>query len=350
MAENTVYVLGIESSCDETAAAVSAGDLVLSNVIAAQDVHARYGGVVPELASRAHQKNIVPVVDEALKTAGIGKERLHAVAYTAGPGLIGSLLVGSAFARAFARALGLPLVPVNHLQAHVAALFARRPEPAGENASGAPACPAFPFLCLTVSGGHTQIVRARSLTDLTVIGQTQDDAAGEAFDKTAKLLGLPYPGGPAMDKLARGGDPNAFRFPHPRMPGLDYSFSGLKTSVLYFVQDAAARDPQFVEKNKASLCASVQQAIVSALMEKLVRAAEETGIGEVALSGGVSANSALRAALAREGHRRGWNTYVPPPAFCTDNAAMIAVSGYYRLREGFGTEYGEAPYARSTNL
>jgi len=342
--EQPFYVLGIESSCDETAAAVTSGQTVLSNIIATQRVHEQYGGIVPELASRAHQMNIIPVVDMALRDSGIRREQIRAVAFTAGPGLIGSLMVGSSFAKAFALALDLPVVGVNHMQAHVLAHFARKKD------DPEPRQPSLPFLCLTVSGGHTQLVRVDGLDDMKVIGQTLDDAAGEAFDKIAKILGLPYPGGPVLDRLAKDGDPAAFRFPLSRMEGHDYSFSGLKTAVLYFLRDAVRGDAGFVEKNLPSLCASVQHTIVTILMEKLTVAASETGIREVALSGGVSANSGLRRALEDAGRRYGWNTYVPPPAFCTDNAAMIAVAGYHRLMAGAPSAQGDAPFARFTGF
>jgi len=342
--ERPFYVLGIESSCDETAAAVTSGQTVLSNIIATQRVHEQYGGIVPELASRAHQMNIIPVVDMAIRDSGIRREEIRAVAFTAGPGLIGSLMVGSSFAKAFALALDLPVVGVNHMQAHVLAHFARKKDDPGHRK------PALPFLCLTVSGGHTQLVRVDGMDDMKVIGQTLDDAAGEAFDKIAKILGLPYPGGPVLDRQAREGDPGAFRFPLPRMDGYDYSFSGLKTAVLYFLRDAVRDDAGFVEKNLASLCASVQHTIVTILMEKLTVAASETGISEVALSGGVSANSGLRRALEDAGRQHGWNTYVPPPAFCTDNAAMIAVAGYHRLLAGAPSAQGDAPFARFTGF
>ena len=343
MAENDAYILGIESSCDETAAAVTANDVVLSNIIASQKVHEQYGGIVPELASRAHQKNIIPVTDRALHQAGLSLNRLSAVAYTSGPGLIGSLMVGSSFAKALALSLGIPVIAVNHMQAHVISHFARRQ---GETHKP----PAFPFLCLTVSGGHTQIVLVNAPNDLNIIGQTQDDAAGEAFDKTAKILGLPYPGGPVMDKLAEHGNPLAFKFPITRMAGLDYSFSGLKTAVLYFIRDAMIRDDQFIEKNLPGLCASIQHTIVAILIEKLVAAAETTGVREVALSGGVSANRVLRKALSETGHERGWNTYVPAFEFCTDNAAMIAVTGFYLYKNGIHSAQDEAPFARFSNF
>ncbi len=338
MPENPVYILGIESSCDETAAAVARDNTVLSNIIANQAVHKAYGGIVPELASRAHQKHIVPVVDQALRRAGIRKDMIDAVAFTNGPGLIGALMVGSAFARTFALSMGKPVIGVNHLHAHVLAHFARL---GGEDGNS----PNFPFLCLTVSGGHTQIVKVNSHHDLDIIGQTQDDAAGEAFDKVAKILGLPYPGGPLVDKLAAGGNHEAFEFPQPRMPGLDFSFSGLKTAVLYFVERQQSKET-FVRERITDLCASIQHTIVTILMNKMEKAAAQTGISEIALAGGVSANRGLRKALDIMGKKNGWNTYVPPLELCTDNAAMIAVTGYYRYLDGEFSETDEAPFAR----
>lgn len=331
-----VYILGIESSCDETAAAVSCNDNILANVIAAQTVHEAYGGVVPELASRAHQQHIIPVVNEALNQANIRKNDLQAVAYTNGPGLMGALLVGSSFARTMALALGIPSIPVDHMEGHILAHFAKKP---GEQRN----IPQFPFLCLTVSGGHTQIVRVDGYFRMEVIGRTLDDAAGEAFDKISKLLGLPYPGGPVLDKLAAQGDPRAFKFPHPRVPDLDFSFSGLKTAVRYFLRDGEAGSPGFRESRLQDICASVQDTIVSILMEKLEAAVTRTGIHRVALAGGVSANSALRARLRG---RVGWETFIPPIEFCTDNAAMVAIAGYFRYQEGAATDPFAVPYAR----
>ncbi len=317
-----VYILGIESSCDETSASVTCNEKILSNVIAGQLVHERYGGVVPELASRAHQQNIIPVVEAALQEAKVLKSDLTAIAFTRGPGLIGSLLVGCSFAKSMALALDIPLVEVNHMQAHVIGNFASR-----ENI--ALTAPSFPFLCLTVSGGHTQIVKVDDFLAMEVIGQTQDDAAGEAFDKVAKMIGLPYPGGPEVDKLAQIGDPLAFKFPHPEIPGLDFSFSGLKTSVLYFLQKQKQADPEFLEKRTADLCASVQKTIVDILLAKMTKAVAQTGIREIAIAGGVSANSGLRKALL-EKKQAGWNVYIPDFEYCTDNAAMIALYGYYK--------------------
>ena len=317
----SIIILGIESSCDDTAAAVLRDGEILSNCIASQEAHREYGGVVPEVASRAHQENIVPVVDLALKKAGVKKEELSAIAFTQGPGLIGSLIVGVSFSKAFAMSLGIPMMAVHHLQAHVLAHFAEHPKPV------------FPFLCLTVSGGHTQIVLVRDFLDMEVLGRTLDDAAGEAFDKTGKLLGLAYPAGPEVDKWAQLGQP-LFEFPEPKVPGLDFSFSGLKTSILYFLQDAIKENPQFITENMAGICTSVQQRIVSILLKKLRKAAQQTGIREIAISGGVSANSGLRRELEKLGKKEGWNTYIPKIEYCTDNAAMIAVTGYYKFLKG----------------
>lgn len=331
-----VYILGIESSCDETAAAVSCNDNILANIIAAQTVHERFGGVVPELASRAHQQHIIPVVNEALNQANIRKNDLQAVAYTNGPGLMGALLVGSSFARTMAMTLGIPSIPIDHMEGHVLAHFARKP---GDQRN----IPQFPFLCLTVSGGHTQIVRVDGHFTMEVLGRTLDDAAGEAFDKISKLLGLPYPGGPVLDKLAAQGDPLAFRFPHPRVPDLDFSFSGLKTAVRYFLRDGEAGSPGFGNDRLPDICASVQHTIVSILMEKLEEAVARTGIRRVALAGGVSANSALRARLTE---RAGWESFIPPMEYCTDNAAMVAIAGYFRYLDGHSTDPFTVPYAR----
>lgn len=329
--------MGIESSCDDTSAAVLCNRRLLSNVIASQEVHARYGGVVPELASRAHQQNIVPVVDDALKRAGISAAQLDAVAFTRGPGLLGSLLVGVSFAKAFAYSLHLPLVEVDHLQGHILSHFIGREghEP-----------PNFPFLCLLVSGGHTQIVKVGSPYSMEVIGATIDDAAGEAFDKAAKMLGYPYPGGPEIDRLAREGDPHAFTFSEAHIPGYDYSFSGLKTSFLYFLRDRMKEDPNFVGEHAADICASFQYAVCHSLMKKVVKAARDTGIREVAVAGGVSANSGLRRALEEAGAKYGWTVHVPSLGFSTDNAAMIAISGYYRYLKGEFSDYSAVPYTR----
>ncbi len=325
--------MGIESSCDDTAAAVLRDGEVLSNCVANQEAHRLYGGVVPEVASRAHQENIVPVVDLALKKAGVEKETLSAVAFTRGPGLIGSLIVGTAFSKAFALGLGIPLVEVHHMQAHVLAHFAEEPKPK------------FPFLCLTVSGGHTQIVLVRDFLDMEIIGESLDDAAGEAFDKTGKLLGLEYPAGPVIDKLARQGTPR-FDLPEPQVAGLNFSFSGLKTSILYFLKEKMQEDPAFIRENLADICASVQERIVAILLKKLRKAARQTGIREVAISGGVSANSGLREGLEEMGKKEGWNTYIPRFEFCTDNAAMIAVAGYYKFLKGEFAGQDAVPVAR----
>lgn len=326
-------ILAIESSCDDTSAAVVRDGKVLSNCIANQEVHQLYGGVVPEVASRAHQVNIIPVVDLALKKAGIGKCDLHAVAFTRGPGLLGSLLVGTSFAKAFALSYDLPLIEVNHMQAHVLAHFAEDPKPP------------FPFLCLTVSGGHTQIVLVRGFMDMEILGQTLDDAAGEAFDKSGKLLGLGYPAGPLVDKFARQGEAR-FPFPEPSVPGLGFSFSGLKTSILYFLKKEMAANPNFIAENLADICASIQAIIVTILMKKLRKAARQTGIREIAIAGGVSANSGLRDALTAWGEKEGWKTYIPAFQYCTDNAGMIGVAGYYKFLAGEFCGQDVAPFAR----
>ena len=332
-------ILGIESSCDDTSAAVIRDRKLLSNVVASQDVHVKYGGVVPELASRAHQQNIVPVVDRALKVAGVGREEIDAVAFTRGPGLLGSLLVGSSFAKGFTAALGIPMIEVNHLQAHILVHFIE-----SDQQDLHP--PAFPFLCLLVSGGHTQLVVVKDPHQMEIMGRTIDDAAGEAFDKCAKLLGLPYPGGPHVDRLASEGNSQRFRFNKPRLKGYDYSFSGLKTSFLYFLRDRLKEDPDFVEKHKADLAASLQRTIVDILLEKLTKAAAKTGIRQIALAGGVAANSGLRHALLKEAGTRNWQVYIPPIAYTTDNAAMIAITGYYRYLEGEFAPEDIAPLAR----
>jgi N6-L-threonylcarbamoyladenine synthase len=332
-------ILGIESSCDDTSAAVIRDRQLLSNVIAGQDVHEKYGGVVPELASRAHQQNIVPVVDRALKEAGISSRDIDAVAFTRGPGLLGSLLVGSSFTKGFTAALGIPMIEVNHLQAHIMVHFIQSSE------SGA-ASPRFPFLCLLVSGGHTQLVVVRDYHTMEILGRTIDDAAGEAFDKCAKLLGLPYPGGPHVDRLAQQGDALRFTFNKPRLAGFDYSFSGLKTSFLYFLRDQLKLDPEFIEKNKADLAASLQHTIIDILLNKLRMAMEHTGIDRVALAGGVSANSGLRSTMEREAEKRDWELFIPPLSFTTDNAAMIAITGYYRYLEGYFASDDITPLAR----
>jgi N6-L-threonylcarbamoyladenine synthase len=335
-----IVILGIESSCDDTSAAVIRNQMLLSNEVAGQAVHKAYGGVVPELASRAHQQNIIPVVDQAIKKAGISLEEIDAVAFTRGPGLLGSLLVGVSFAKAFALARNIPLVEVNHLQGHVLAHFLR------ENNDDHHA-PAFPFLCLLVSGGNSQIIVVRDHLDMEVIGQTIDDAAGEAFDKCAKVMGLPYPGGPLIDKLAKMGDHKAFTFSRPRIPGLDYSFSGLKTSFLYLLRDEIAKNPEFIDLHKADLCASLQHTIIEILLTKLKLAAEQTGIRDIAVAGGVSANSGLRTALLDLADNRGWKMFIPPFKFTTDNAAMIAMTGYYKYLRGEFASQDVVPFSRA---
>ena len=334
-----ITILGIEASCDDTSAAVIRDGVILSNVIANQEVHKTYGGVIPELASRAHQQNIIPVVHRALEMAGIDKKELSAIAFTRGPGLMGSLLVGVSFAKGLAQSLNIPLVEVNHLQGHILAHLIK--DPVKELAH-----PSFPFLCLLVSGGHTQIVVMKDPLSFEIIGQTIDDAAGEAFDKCAKVMGLPYPGGPVIDKLAKEGNPKAFSFAKPKVGGLNYSFSGLKTSFLYFLRNEVAKDPDFIEKNKKDLCASLQHTIIAILLENLAKAAKETGIKEVAVAGGVSANSGLRDTLIAEGEKRGWNVYIPEFRFTTDNAAMIAVTGYYKFLEGQTARLDVTPVTR----
>ena len=316
----SIFILAIESSCDDTAAAVIKDGEVLSNCVANQMAHQEYGGVVPEVASRAHQVNIIPVIDLALKQAKTRKEDLSAIAFTRGPGLMGSLLVGVSFAKSFAMSLGIPMIEVNHMQAHVLAHFAEDPKPA------------FPFLCLTVSGGHTQIVRIDAPLQMQILGSTIDDAAGEAFDKTGKMLGLDYPAGPLIDKYAKAGNP-VFPFPEPRIADLDFSFSGLKTSILYFLKRELKTNPNFIQENLADICASVQDRIVSILLNKLETAVAQTGITEVAIAGGVSANSGLRNGLEKLGKENGWNTYIPAFQFCTDNAAMIGVTAYFKYLE-----------------
>ncbi len=338
-----ITILGIESSCDDTSAAVLRNNVLLSNVIASQAVHVKYGGVIPELASRAHQQNIVPVVDTALKEAGIGVDQIDAIAFTRGPGLVGSLLVGVSFAKGLSLAQRIPMVEVNHLQGHILSHLIDLPDRTLPH-------PEFPFLCLLVSGGHTQIVRVNSPASMEILGTTIDDAAGEAFDKCAKVMGLPYPGGPVIDRLAAEGDPQAFRFAHPRVEGFDYSFSGLKTSFLYTLRDAVAAEPDFIERHKADLCASLQTTIIEILLKQLVRAARETGIRDIAIAGGVSANSGLRNAIAAEGRKRGWRTFLPELKFTTDNAAMIAMAGYHRYLKGEFASLDIAPVARLEEL
>ncbi len=334
-----VTILGIESSCDDTSAAVIRDGVILSNVIAGQAVHERYGGVVPELASRAHQQNIIPVVHDALKQAGVDKPELSAIAFTRGPGLLGSLLVGTSFAKGLSSALNIPMIEVNHLQAHVLAHFIKENENDTDQ-------PVFPFLCLLVSGGNSQIILVKSHDDMEIIGQTIDDAAGEAFDKCAKVMGLGYPGGPVVDKLAKQGNAERFKFSKPNIAGYDYSFSGLKTSFLYFLRDELKTDPGFIEKSKEDLCASLQKTIVDILMNKLYHASKELKIKEVAVAGGVSANSGLRNAFEEYKRRYGWKIHIPKFAYTTDNAAMVAISGYYKYLKGEFCEYDVAPYAR----
>ncbi len=322
-----IYILGIESSCDDTSAAVLRNGVLLSNVTASQDVHKAYGGVVPELASRAHQQNVVPVVDQAIKRAGITKEQLSAIAFTRGPGLMGSLLVGVSFAKGFARSLGIPLIDVNHLQGHVLAHFIKESD--DDNTA-----PPLPYLCLLVSGGNSQIVKVSAYNDMEVLGQTIDDAAGEAIDKCSKVMGLGYPGGPIIDRLARQGNPHAYKFAEPQIPGLDYSFSGLKTSFLYSLRDWVSADPDFIEKNKEDIAASLEYTIVDILMKKLRKAVKQTGIKHVAVAGGVSANNGLRAAFAEHAKKYGWTIYIPKFSYTTDNAAMIGITGYYKFKDG----------------
>ncbi|GHT09863.1 tRNA N6-adenosine threonylcarbamoyltransferase [Bacteroidia bacterium] len=334
-----ITILGIESSCDDTSAAVIRNGVVLSNVIAGQKVHEAYGGVVPELASRAHQQNIIPVVHQALKQAGIDKKDLSAIAFTRGPGLLGSLLVGASFAKGFSTALQIPMVDVNHLQAHVLAHFIK----ADASDTGQPQ---FPFLCLLVSGGNSQIILVRRWNDMEVIGQTIDDAAGEAFDKCAKVMGLPYPGGPVVDRLAKEGNPAAFQLNKPHIPDYNYSFSGLKTSFLYLLRDELKKNPNFVEENKADLCASLQATIIDILMQKLRKAAKDLKIKEVAVAGGVSANSGLRKAFEDHAEKYGWKIHIPPFAFTTDNAAMVAMSGYFKYLDKEFCPMDAVPFSR----
>ena len=336
----SVTILGIESSCDDTSAAVIRDGMLLSNVIASQSVHEEYGGVVPELASRAHQQNIVPVVDTALRRAGIDKHDLSAIAFTRGPGLLGSLLVGTSFAKGMSLGLRVPIIDVNHLHGHVLSHFVRR-QPNEE-------VPEYPFLCLLVSGGNSQLILVRNYNDMEVIGRTIDDAAGEAFDKCAKVMGLPYPGGPHIDRLAAEGNPKKFKFAKPHIDGLDYSFSGLKTSFLYTLRDAIRLNPGFIEENKADLAASLQATIIDILIDKLKKAVDQTGVTTVAIGGGVSANSGVRAAVADFCKRRGIRAFIPERAFTTDNAAMVAIAGYYKYLDKQFCSYSETPYARVT--
>ena len=335
----SIIILGIESSCDDTSASIIKDGYLLSNLIAGQKVHEAYGGVVPELASRVHQQNIIPVVDQAMKAANVIPSDISAVAFTRGPGLMGSLLVGSSFAKGFALSRNIPLIDINHLQGHVLVHFIKEKDKANRH-------PKFPFLCLLVSGGHTQIIVVKSYLEMEIIGQTIDDAAGEAFDKCAKVMGLPYPGGPMIDKLAKEGNANAFKFSKPLINDLDFSFSGLKTSFLYFLRDRVKENPEFIEHNKADLCASLQHSIVNILIEKLAKAAKLTGIKQIALAGGVSANSGLRQAVKEEAEKRNWDLFVPEFKFTTDNAAMIAITGYFKyLIKEFASQ-DIAPLAR----
>lgn len=334
MRQKDIIILGIESSCDDTSAAVLKNSTILSNLIARQEIHELYGGVVPELASRAHQQNIIPVVDAALKKAGVTKEEIDAIAFTKGPGLMGSLVVGTSFAKAFSMAMNIPLLEVNHMMGHVLAHFI---DDEGKEK------PTFPFLCLTVSGGHTQIVLVEDHLSMKVIGTTIDDAAGEAFDKAAKLLGFPYPGGPLIDKFAKEGDPTKFTFAKPNIQGLDFSFSGLKTSILYFLQKETKLNPNFIEENKADLCASIQASVVEILLKKITKAAKEHNIHQIAIAGGVSANSGLRNALLEAGKKHQWNVFIPKFEYCTDNAAMIAITGKFLFEKGvFGSQKSAA--------
>ncbi len=334
-------ILGIESSCDDTSAAILRDGIILSNVIASQKVHEAYGGVVPELASRAHQQNIIPVVSEAIRQADINVSDINAVAFTRGPGLLGSLLVGTSFAKGFAIANRIPMIEVNHLQAHILANFIKEPGIESRH-------PSFPFLTLLVSGGNSQLIVVRDYLDMEIIGQTIDDAAGEAFDKCAKVMGLPYPGGPVIDRLAKEGDPGRFTFNKPQIPGLDYSFSGLKTSFLYFLRDALKKDPDFITHHLNDLCASLQKTVIDILMNKLKKAARQTGIKQIAIGGGVSANSALQQAVHDEATRSDWEVYIPRLGFSLDNAGMVAVTGYYKYLAGQYIGLDAAPYARTT--
>lgn len=332
-----IIILGIESSCDDTAAAIIKDGKLLANIIATQNIHKAYGGVVPELASRAHQQNIIPVVDQALKKAGIIMNELSAVAFTRGPGLMGSLLVGTSFSKAFALGLNIPLIEVNHMQGHILAHFI-----ADDHVTH----PSFPFLCLTVSGGHTQIVLVKDFFDMQVIGETIDDAAGEAFDKAAKIMSIPYPGGPLIDKYAKEGNPKAFAFSKPRVPELNFSFSGLKTGFMNFINNETAKNPNFINENRADICASIQQTIIDMLMDKLKTAATQTGISQIAIAGGVSANSLLRSTLNQLSSELGWQIYIPKFEYCTDNAAMIAITGYYKYLKNDFTDQTTSPLPR----
>tara|TARA_R110002074_G_scaffold203432_3_gene371356 strand:+ start:26276 stop:27340 length:1065 start_codon:yes stop_codon:yes gene_type:complete len=333
----TIYILAIESSCDDTSAAVLMNDKVLSNVVATQAIHKEYGGVVPELASRAHQQNIVPVVDQAIAKANIDKKQLSAIAFTRGPGLMGSLLVGTSFAKSLSLGLQIPLIEVNHMKAHILAHFID---------DDSMKAPSFPFLALTISGGHTQIVQVNNFFDMKIIGQTLDDAVGEAFDKSAKILGLPYPGGPLIDKHAASGNPHKFEFPIPNVKELNFSFSGLKTSILYFIQKQTKENPDFIKNNLEDICASIQYTIITILMRKLKKAVKQTGIKEIAIGGGVSANSGIRKALIDAQTKFGWKTYIPKFEYCTDNAAMIGIVGYYKYKNEFFAQQNVTAKAR----
>lgn len=339
----STLILGIESSCDDTSAAVLRDEYLLSNVMASQEVHRQYGGVIPELASRAHQLNIVPCVDQALKRAGVTMDEIDAIAYTRGPGLLGSLLVGTSFAKGLSLASGKPLVEVNHLQGHILSHFIKQPQ--GENRS-----PQFPFLALLTSGGHTQIVKATDYLSFEILGHTIDDAVGEAFDKCSKMMELGYPGGPIIDRLAKEGNPERFKFAKPHIAGLDFSFSGIKTSLLYFLRDSLKENPNFIEENKADICASFQKHLIDILMDKLIKAVKQTGITQIAMGGGVSANSGLRERVRREGEKRGWTTFIPELKFTTDNAAMIAVTGLFKYREGLFSPLDAAPISRAADM
>ncbi|MFT7051028.1 MAG: N6-L-threonylcarbamoyladenine synthase [Psychroserpens sp.] len=338
MSLQNIYILAIESSCDDTAAAVMHNGKVLSNIVASQKIHEEYGGVVPELASRAHQQNIVPVVDQALKKAEVNKSQLSAIAFTRGPGLMGSLLVGTSFAKSLAYGLGIPLIDVNHMQAHILAHFIEEDD--FEK-------PPFPFLAMTISGGHTQIVKVKSYSEMDVIGETIDDAVGEAFDKSGKLLGLGYPAGPAIDKLAKLGNPKTFKFTKPKVSGLNFSFSGLKTAILYFIQKQVKANPNFIEENLNDICASIQYTIIGILIDKLKLASKETGIKHIAIGGGVSANTGIRQALRDGEHKFGWITYIPKFEYTTDNAAMIAIVGHLKYLDG---AYAEQNVMASSRL
>jgi N6-L-threonylcarbamoyladenine synthase len=333
------HILAIESSCDETAASVCRDGIILSNIIYSQSIHGQYGGVVPELASRAHLQAIIPVVDEALQKANVSLGEIDAFAFTQSPGLIGALLVGAEFAKSLSLACNKPLIAVHHMQAHVMANLIQTSEEKN--------IPSFPFLCLTVSGGHTQIVLCEGFLKMQVIGQTLDDAAGEAFDKSAKILGLPYPGGPLIDKYSKEGNPKKYKFPEPKINGLNFSFSGLKTAILYFIRDEKMKNENFVQENIADICASIQSRIVSILLNKLKKAADETGIKNICIAGGVSANSGLRIAFEKLGTEEGWKTYIPPFEYCTDNAAMIAITGYYKYLAGIFEDLSVVPSARA---